>query len=117
MRSFQTRIPTYVKRMLKRSSFAIETNLFQKGYDPGYTIVIPKHSIYAMADTLKSEVARLEAWAMRAKYGASPTLGDKKFPPVVVRSIPEETHYCRQYAVVDIYDPVMLRVEHLIPGR
>lgn len=117
MKSFQTRIPTYVKRMLKRSSFAIETDLFKKGYDPGYTIIIPKHSIYAQADTLCSEVERLEAWAMRVKYGLFPTIGDMKFPPVVVRSLPVETHYCKQYAVVDIYDPVMLRVEHLIPRK
>lgn len=117
MKSFQTRIPTYVKRMLKRSSFAIETSQFQNGYDPGYTIVIPKHSIYAQADTLKAEVERLEAWAMRVKYGFFPTIEDKKFPPVVVRYIPSETHHCRQYAVVDIYDPVMLRVEHLIPRK
>ena len=117
MRSSKTRIPTYVKRMLKRSAFAIRTSLFEKGWDPSYTIIIPKHSIYAQADTLKAEVERLEAWAMRNKYGSFPTLEDKKFPPVVVRHIPSETHYCKQYAVVDIYDPVMLRVEHLIPGR
>ena len=28
-----------------------------------------------------------------------------------------ETHNCKQFAVLDIYDPVMLRVEHLIPRR
>ena len=38
-------IPTYVKRMLKRASFAIETSKFEKGWDPSYTIIIPKHSI------------------------------------------------------------------------
>ena len=115
MKSFETRIPTYVKRMLKRANFAIETAQFKKGYDPGYTIIIPKHSIYAQADTLQAEVKRLADWAMRVKYGISPTYGDMQFPPVVVREMPTETHYRRQYAVLDIYDPIMLRVEHLIP--
>ena len=117
MKPFQNRIPTYVKRMLKRANFAIETVHYQKGYDPGYTVIIPKHSIYAHADTLRHEVERLEAWAMRNKYGSFPSVDDKKCPPVVVREIPSETHYCKQYAVLDIYDPVMLRVEHLIPRR
>ena len=107
-------IPTYVKRLLKRASFAIHTGHFQEGYDPSYTIIIPKHSIYAQADTLKAEVERLEAWAVRAVYGVLPPAGYKKCPPVVVRSTPSDTHYCKQFAVVDIYDPVMLRVEHLI---
>ena len=116
MKSFEKRIPTYVKRMLKRSVFAIRTSRFEKGWDPSYTILIPKHSIHAQVDTLKKEVERLEVWAMRNKYGSFPTLEDKKFPPVVVRHIPSETHYCKQYAVIDIYDPVMQMVEHLIPG-
>ena len=117
MKTFENRIPKYVRRMLKRASFAIDTDRFQKGWDPGYTLIVPKHSIYAQADTLRSEVERLAQWAMRVKYGFRPTLGDKQCPPVVVRSLPSETHYCRQYAVLDIYDPVMLRVEYLIPRR
>jgi hypothetical protein len=115
MKAFQNRIPTYVKRMLKRASFAIETAHYEKGYDPSYTVIIPKHSIYAQADTLRTEVERLEAWALRNVYGSFPSVAEKKFPPVVVRHIPTETNYCKQYAVLDIYDPVMLRVEHLIP--
>ena len=103
--------------MLKRSSFAIETSKFQNGYDPSYTIIIPKHSIYAQADTLKAEVERLVAWANRTVYGILPPAGYEKCQPVVVRSIPSETHYCKQFAVIDIYDPVMLRVEHLIGSK
>ena len=107
-------VPTYVKRMLKRSCFAIHTSYFKKDYDPSYTVIIPKHSTYAQVETLKCEVEKLVAWAMRIQYGINPTLGEKKLPPVVVRSLPAETHYKKQYAVVDIYDPVMLLVEHLI---
>lgn len=110
-------IPTYVKRMLKRASFAIETSKFEKGWDPSYTIIIPKHSIYAQADTLKAEVERLKAWCIRAKYGSFPSVGDLKFPGVEVLHVPSETHYCKQYAVVTIYDPIMQRVEHLIGAK
>ena len=107
-------IPTYVKRMLKRASFAIETSKFKNGYDPSYTIIIPKHSIYAQADTLKVEVEKLVAWATRKVYGIFPPAGYQKCLPVVVRSLPTETHYCKQYAVIDIYDPIMIGVERLI---
>ena len=110
-------VPTYIKRMLKRASFAIETSKFQNGYDPSYTIIIPKHSISAQADTLKAEVEKLEAWATRKVYGILPPAGYQKCLPVVVRSLPTETHYCKQYAVVDIYDPIMLCVEHLIGAK
>lgn len=117
MKPFQNRIPTYVKRMLKRASFAIDTANFREGYDPSYTVIIPKHSIYAQADTLRAEVERLAGWAFRNVYGILPPAGSKDCPPVVVRSVPTETHNCKQYAVLDIYDPVMLLVEHLIPRR
>lgn len=100
--------------MLKRASFAIETSKFQNGYDPSYTIIIPKHSIYAQADTLKAEVEKLVAWATRKVYGILPPAGYQKCLPVVVRSLPAETHYCKQYAVIDIYDPIMIGVERLI---
>lgn len=104
-------IPTYVRRMLKRSKFAIETNHFSKGDDPGYTILIPKHSIYAQTDTLKGELDKLVAWAKRMMpFGYN----WKDCPAVVVRSCPEETHYCRQFARVDIFDPIMQRIEYLI---
>ena len=112
MRQFS--IPSYVKRMLERASFAIETSKFQDGYDPSYTIIIPKHSIYAQADTLKAEVEKLVAWATRKVYGILPPAGYKKCLPVVVRSLPTDTHYCKQYAVIDIYDPIMVSIEHLI---
>lgn len=108
-------IPQYVKDILSRSQFAVDSGRFMDDDDPGYTIIIPKHSIYAQADTLQAEVKRLADWAMRVKYGVFPTYGDMQFPPVVVREMPTETHYRRQYAVLDIYDPIMLRVEHLIP--
>lgn len=108
-------IPTYVKRMLKRASFAIETNRFQDGYDPSYTIIIPKHSIYAQTATLKAEVEKTVEWAKRMMYGwENRETNWKLCPNIVVRHIPTETHYCKQYAVIDIYDPIMKRVEHLI---
>ena len=34
-------IPTYVKRMLKRASFAIEPSKFAKGGDPPYPLNLP----------------------------------------------------------------------------
>lgn len=107
-------IPKYVRRVLKRASFAVDTPFLQDGDDPGYTIIIQKHSIYAQVDTLKDEIEKLSGWARRA-------MGDsydwRHFPLVVVRSCPDETHYCRQYARVDIFDPIMQKIEYLIPTK
>lgn len=104
-------IPTYVRRILKRSEFAVHTSQFTKEDDPSYTIVVPKHSIYAQADTLKGELDKLVAWAKRMLPS---DFNWKDCPVVVVRSCPKETHYHRQYAHVDIFDPIMQRIEYLV---
>jgi len=97
--------------MLKRSKFAVDTNYLAKGDDPGYTILIPKHSIYAQTETLKGELDKLVEWARRMM----PSGYDwKSSPIVIVRDLPTETHYCRQFARVDIFDPLMQRIEYLV---
>ena len=113
----RTNIPNYVRRILNRSTFAIESNHFRNDYDPSYTIIVPKHSIYAKAETLKAEIEKLVDWANRRVYGAEAPAGWKNCQPVVVRELPKETHYCKQYAVIDIYDPIMLKVEYLIGAK
>ena len=108
-------VPTYVKRMLKRASFAIETSCFKSNYDPSYTILIPKHSIYAQTDTLKKEIDKMIEWGKRMMYDYEDRERNWALcPNIVVISLPQETHYCRQYAAINLYDPLMKRVEHLI---
>lgn len=107
-------IPKYVRRLLKRSSFAVDTPLLRDGDDPGYTIIVPKHSIYANVDTLKGELEKLTNWAKRA-MGFDYNWRD--FPLVIVRTCPDENRHCRQFARVEIYDPIMNKIEYLIPRK
>ena len=39
---------------------------------------------------------------------------DLGVPTMIVNSIPTKTHYCDQYAVVTIFDPIMQRIERYI---
>lgn len=103
-------IPKYVSDMLRRSCFAVETVGFRDDDDPSYTILIFKRSEMTYADTLKAECERLEAWARRTW----PDLDWENLPCLRIREIPARTRYRRQFARVDIYDPIMQRIEHLV---
>ena len=74
-------------------------------YGPGYTISIQKGTEYQRIDTLRAEVERLCAWSNRI-------VPDTAF----LLSIPADTHYTKQSAVVTIFDPVMQKIERYIPG-
>lgn len=99
-------IPKYVRRILKRSEFA-----FFQGCEPGYTIRVPKHSIYAQAGTLRDEIEKTINWAKRC-MGFD--YNWKTCPVIIIREMPQETTYSKQYAVIDIYDPLMQQIEYLI---
>lgn len=96
-------IPKYVQELMNRSSFVLGSG------EPGYTIRINKSTPYTKIDTLKTEVGRLERWVKRMM--PEDTLG---VPTMIINSIPRKTHYCNQYAVVTIYDPIMQRIEQYI---
>ena len=106
-------IPQYVKDIMSRSEFAVDSGRFMDDDDPGYTILIHKRTQYTMVRSLKADCARLESWARRM----FPDLDWENLPVVIVRRVPTRTHYYDQFARVDIYDPIMKRIEDLIPGR
>ena len=96
-------IPKYIKAMMGRARFT-------KGFgDPGYTVETAKSTPYTTAETFKREVERLCAWAERQM-----PRDEFSIPTAVINNIPHKTHYCRQVAVVTIYDPVMQHLEKLI---
>ena len=98
-------IPKYVQDLMKRAKFAI-------GYgDPGYTLEITKETPYTHASTLDTEIKRLEKWVKRVMPE-----DDLDVPTMIVNKIPKKTHYCNQYAIVTIYDPVMKELEKYIRG-
>lgn len=77
--------------------------------EAGYTIRIYKSTPYSKVSTLKAEVERLQKWVERMM--PEDNLG---VPTMIVNSIPTKTHYCDQYAVVTIFDPIMQRIEKYI---
>jgi hypothetical protein len=106
-------VPQYVKDILSRSQFAVDSGRFMDDDDPGYTILVHKRTARTMVYTLQVECERLEKWARRTW----PDLDWENLPVVRIRRVPTRTHNYDQYARVDIYDPVMQRIEGLIPGR
>ena len=104
-------IPKYVAALLGRSRWAVHSACFCRADDPSYTIILPKRTCFTQARTLKAECDSLVAWGRRVM---GPEYDWERFPLVIVRDIPEETHYRFQFARVTIYDPIMMRVEHLV---
>ena len=105
--------PKYVIDIMSRARFA-------KGYgDPGYTIEIAKRTRQTLASTFEKEIDRLAKYVERdmdrrimAGYMGEPT--ETREPTIIVQNVPKKTHYCDQYAVVTIYDPVMKDLEKYI---
>ena len=106
-------IPNYIKDILSRSQFAMDSGRFMVGDDPGYTILVHKRTAKTMVYTLQAECERLEKWARRTW----PDLDWENLPAVRIRRVPPRTHNYDQFARVDIYDPVMKRIEELIPEK
>lgn len=99
-------IPKYVQELMSRSKFVIGAG------EAGYTIRIYKSTPYTKIPTLKAEVERLQKWIERIMPE-----DDLGVPTMLINSIPSKTHYCNQYAVVTIFDPVMQRIEKYITGE
>lgn len=99
-------IPKYIQEMMSRSRFAL-------GYgDAGYTIEIVKATPYARVNTLRAEVERLQLWVNRQL--PEDEIG---VPTMVINRVPKVTHYCNQYAIVTIFDPIMKELEKYIGGK
>ncbi len=102
-------IPKYVQCLMKRSQYEFDRRYYDKfpdSYAAGYTIRIEKRSEYCQIDTLKAEIDRLKAFVDRQTGGEA-----------IVLETPKETHYCQQYAVITIFDPVMKYIESYIPSE
>lgn len=95
------KIPKYVIDLMKRSRYEYDRCINNSNYGVGYTISIYKDTEYQQIDTLKKEVERLIKWANRTA----------KCESAFLLSIPNETHYTKQSAVVTIFDPIMQKIE------
>ena len=99
------KIPKYVQELMSRSEYEYDRFTKHENYSAGYTIRICKHSEYAYADTLKTEVERLCNWANRAAG----------IETAYILHTPTQTHHCKQYAIITIFDPIMQKIEQFIP--
>lgn len=97
------KIPKYVQEIMERSEYDFR-HTSNPNYSVGYTIRINKHSEYAKVDTLRKEAERIVAWANRVA-------GENT---AYILYTPEKTRYCKQAAVVTIFDPVMQKIEKYI---
>ena len=95
-------VPKYAQEMMQRASFDVSHHPKRS---PGYTIRIEKATPYTRAASLRAECEKLCAWARR------------NYADAEILDCPEDTHYCRQYATVTIYDPAMQQLEKYIPAQ
>lgn len=96
-------IPKYVQELMSRARFVLGVG------EAGYTIRIYKSTPYSKIPTLRTEVERLQKWVERMMPE-----DDLGVPTMIVNCIPTKTHYCDQYAVVTIFDPIMQKIEKYI---
>lgn len=99
-------IPMFVQELMSRASFVLGSG------EAGYTIRLQKRTEYSLASSLEKEIERLNNWVVRVM-----PKDDLGVPTMVVNRVPKKTHYCKQYAVVTIYDPVMKWIEDYIKDQ
>lgn len=98
------KIPKYVEDLLGRSKFEFDMCESNENYGAGYTIKIRKRNDYQLVRVFNKEVERLVRWVNRQVDETAYILEQ-----------PVKTHYCGQFAIVTIFDPIMQKIEHLIP--
>lgn len=94
------RVPKYVLDILERSEFEFDRCKENENYSVGYTLRIRKQTKRTLISTFEKEIQKLKKWVENQEGGEC-----------YILYIPSETHYCWQYAVVTIYDPIMQRLE------
>lgn len=101
------KVPKYVQDLMERSEYEFDRFTKHENYGAGYTIRIGKSTEYGYAETLRKEVERLCRWANRVAGVET----------AYILNVPAKTHYCKQWATVTIFDPVMQKIEQYIPER
>lgn len=90
--------PNYIKSALRGAKY-----YFGKDCVAGYSIEIHKRTRYEYTKTLRSRCDKIITWCNKQIPGSSEMV-----------SCPTMTHYTDQFAVITIYDPIMLRLEEFI---
>ncbi len=110
--------PSYIKRLLARCEWAVETGRLPKGCDPGYTLLLHKRSVYSHADTLRKEAGLLVAWCRRRMAIHARYISQEEADKVAfIHESPKQTSIGDQSAVIVIWDPVLQMVEKHVTSR
>lgn len=104
------KVPMYVVDLAKRAKYNFDSE--SKDYAVGYTVNIYKKSPYQKIDTFRAEIQRFVDWANREM--SRKACGEPIPEAVCVLQIPSATTYGTQYAVVNVFDPIMLDFERYI---
>ena len=98
------KIPKYVIDIMSRAEYNYKYLVSDNNYAVGYTFKIVKSTPYTKVNTLKTEIEKLVKWAN--KIGGEGT--------ACILGLPTKNHYCKQSAIVTIFDPVMQQIEKYI---
>lgn len=98
------KIPKFVQDMMSRSAYKFDFVTRDENYAAGYTISIRKATPYTRIATFEKEIERLCKWVDR----------EAGCKTAHILRMPGLTHYCNQYAIVTIFDPVMKQIEKYI---
>ena len=104
------KVPQYIINLMKRSKYEYDF-LDDKNASVGYTIRLVKRTEYQKIDTFKNEIYKLKKWVDKEYKKIANAEPDVCY----ILSIPQKTHYTKQYALVTIFDPIMKSIEQYIP--
>lgn len=90
--------PNYIKSALRGAKY-----YFGKDCVAGYSIKIYKHSRYEYSQTLRSRCGKIITWCNKQVEGSAEMV-----------FCPSCTNYSDQFAVITIYDPLMMHLEQFI---
>ena len=97
------RIPKYVQEIMGRAQYEYS----HPKSSAGYTLRIWKATPQTLAETFREELEWLVRWSNR--WGGEDTAR--------IHKAPLKTHYHDQYAIVTIYNPVMMHIEKYIQAK
>lgn len=97
------RIPKKYKELIWKAEYEFDECVNHEQYAAGYTLKVYKPSERTLIPTFRRQLEELVAWANRQCEGSA-----------YILRCPSRTFYCKQYAVVTIWDPVMQQLEKCI---
>ena len=94
------KIPKKYKELIRTAEYEFDQCVNHEQYASGYTIKVFKPSERTLIPTFRRQIEELVSWANRQCDGTA-----------FILRCPSRTFYCKQYAIVTVFDPVMQQLE------